>query len=213
MLHKGQNAPTSGREPIRSKHIKLFPVLAVLVATLGLIGAAAAGASILKADETQALDPQIQQAVDAVFADGRCVSPDEAQSAVSGALVDLGYHNWTVTLGTTRDGVSCVEPGVLATDTTVVLVPVTGPKVSAAMDGVQRELMTRCLSIDEASAFVSSVALSAGVGDFSVVSDGPIAYPSDEKDAALAHLTAGCTIYSGSGSDANGAQVFYISGS
>lgn len=72
--------------------------------------------------------------------------------------------------------------------------------------------MERCLSKDEAAAFLESRLRSLGESGFEVRSDGPLAAPVDQKDAVLHHVDAGCWVYSTSGRTGDGAAVYYISG-
>jgi len=78
------------------------------------------------------------------------------------------------------------------------------------MEGVARELMSQCLDADEATALVTSVLVSFGVESFQVSTDGPAAYPSDQKTDVAAHLSEGCAVYSGSGGSPDGTLIFYV---
>lgn len=71
--------------------------------------------------------------------------------------------------------------------------------------------MSQCLSIDEATSLASSVLTSPGVEAFQVRTDGPLAYPSDQKEAVLDHVSQGCVVYSGSGNSSEGTSVVYLS--
>lgn len=86
------------------------------------------------------------------------------------------------------------------------------PEVAEAMQGVAEKLMTDCLGQGEASELISTTLRTLGVSDFSVRTDGPLAYPSGQGEAVRSHIAAGCFVYSGAGQGGDGGLVQYISG-
>lgn len=75
---------------------------------------------------------------------------------------------------------------------------------------VSTQLRSACLDEAEATALLSST-LGAS-GDFLVRTDGPFAYPTGEGKAVREHVARGCFVYSGTGADADGRRVYYLSG-
>lgn len=181
---------------------------AVAVVVVALV-ATAASAAIFGGDRRT--PQEIQQAVGEIFAGGRCTSGAEASEGVSKAFATLGYDDWQVVARPEADTAACVIAAIDASERTVVLVPVAGPEISLAMEGVASELMSQCLDADEATSLISSVLESLGVESFEVSTNGPAAYPSDQRAEVFEHLGEGCAVYSGSGGSSDGHLIFYVS--
>ena len=180
---------------------------AVAVAVLALV-ASAASAAVFGGDKNTPQD--LQQAVNETFAGGRCTSGAEASEAVNKALAALGYDDWQVVTRPKAETAACVIAVIDASESTVVLIQVAGPEISSAMDGAASQLMSQCLDAAEATSLITSILTSLGVESFQVSTDGPAAYPSDQKAEVAEHLSQGCAVYSGSGGSADGNLIFYI---
>lgn len=180
---------------------------AVGVAVLAL-GATAASAAVFRSHSKATGD--LQHALSEVFTGGQCTSGAEASEGVSKAFTTLGYDDWQVVTRSGADPTACVIPIIVASENTVSLLPVPGPRIGSAMEGVARELMSQCLDADEATALVTSVLASLGVESYEVSTDGSAAYPSDQKADVAQHLSEGCAVYSGSGGSADGTLTFYV---
>lgn len=77
---------------------------------------------------------------------------------------------------------------------------------------VTDQLMADCYGRAAAIDLVKSSMVAASATGFTVRTDGPFAYPMDQADAVRRHVADGCYVYSGTGTDANGSRVFYLSG-
>jgi hypothetical protein len=183
--------------------------IATAVAVVVLALAATAASAAVFGDHSKA-PKDLQQAVNEIFAGGQCTSGADAAEGVNKAFAALGYDGWQVVARPGADSSGCVVAVTSASDNTVVLVPVTGPEISSAMEGVASELMAECLDANEATSLVSSVLVSLGVESFQVSVDGPAAYPSDQKADIAEHLSEGCAVYSGSGGSPDGNPIFYV---
>jgi hypothetical protein len=71
--------------------------------------------------------------------------------------------------------------------------------------------MNRCLDEQDASSLIANVVTELGVTNFQVRSDGPFSYPLEEEDAVLAHVEAGCFVYTGVAHDENGKAIYFVS--
>lgn len=180
----------------------------VAALVVGGVAAASAGAFSMDAE----VPGDVQSLIDGVFTDGECTDGATASQEISDGLTDLAEDGWQVVTRPGADESACVAAGLLPDESTVVLVPVAGPEVASTLSAVGEELMARCLSADDAEALVASTLRSSGVDSFQVSRDGPLAYPTDQKDAVLEHVENGCVVYSGNGSDADGNLTVYISG-
>ena len=201
-------SPVSDSTTPRSRRGR--PVVVLLVAAALTIGAtvAVAGVSLFD-DETP---PSLQGAIDDIFRGGRCVTGAEATLRISDDLAALGYNDWVIESRPGAEPDRCVVAGFVPTRKQVVLLPASGPTVAAAMQGVAATLMSECLNKDEATALVTSVLSGVGETDFTISTDGPLAYPSGQGDAVRSHIASGCFVYSAMGWDADGRPVYYISG-
>jgi hypothetical protein len=180
----------------------------LLVVAFVAVVAIAGGATAVIASADS--DEDVQATIDAVFTGQGCVSPDAARDALASQLSADGLSGWTIE--SRAAGANCVTAGPIEPEWTIVLLPVNGPDVSAAMEQVRAELMDKCLTEAEARAFVSQALKSAGVTDFEITTVGPLGYPVGQEDAVMKHLDEGCFIYSGSGHTADGKPLFGING-
>ena len=212
-MDKSTNPPHQDND--RSAHRKRFRTWQILggvsVAALVVGGvAAAASAGAFSGDAEAAGD--VQSVIDRVFSDGECTDGATASQEIADGLAELGHEGWQIVTRPGADSTACVAAGLLPDDQTVVLVPVAGPEVASTLSAVGDELMARCLNLDDAEALVTSTLLSSGVESFEISGNGPLAYPTDQKDAVLEHVEDGCVVYSGTGSNADGTLTVYISG-
>lgn len=196
----------------RRSHSRRGRALIILLASAAVvIGGTTATAFVLNSpDETPA---PLQQAVDDLFSGGRCVTGTEATQTLSADLATLGYGDWAIESRPGAQPDRCVAAGFVATQKRIVLVPVSGPTVAAAMEGVAATLMNECLGKDQATELISSVLTGIGQTSFTVSTDGPLAYPEGQEEAVRAHIASGCFVYSATGWGPNGQPIYYISGS
>jgi hypothetical protein len=185
--------------------------LLLLLAAAAVVITVAAG-SALVVDRDPEVPPDLEQAVAALFRAGECTTPTQAEDGIRAATDALGYDDWSITSrpGVAADG--CAAAGFIVSDRLIVLVPVNRPEVTDAMQGVAAEMMTRCLSKEQASGFIFSVLASVDVVGGSIRTDGPVAYPAGQEEAVRSHIASGCYVFSGSGHGADGQPIFYISG-
>lgn len=134
----------------------------------------------------------------------------DAGAEVNRRLEAEGYAGWTIE--SRAASTDCVTAGVIESTKTVVLLPVDGPEVTAAMHEVGAELMDRCLDEAEAKRFLSQILESGGVSTFEIRTDGPLAYPIGQEDVVMKHVDAGCFVHSGSGRTGDGTPVYYLNG-
>jgi hypothetical protein len=180
-----------------------------LAVAVAVVAATAVGAIGQIAERSESGDPGVQAIIDSVF-DGSCVTSDVAVTDLNESLSAGGYSTWQVT--SRADGSDCVAGGLDPRSETVILFPVQSPSVTDAMHGVQADLMSRCLDKDQAIQFISSVLSGANVKGFAVLTDGPFSFPLDQQREVEEHVAEGCYVYSGSGHDADGNPVYFLSG-
>lgn len=90
-----------------------------------------------------------------------------------------------------------------------------GTKAAAVVHSVEAQLLEDCLSLEQATALMSSALKEAGVpSDFIARTDGGIMSRSEEGawEAVLEHLADGCYTYTAASNDASGKRVFYFAG-
>ena len=86
------------------------------------------------------------------------------------------------------------------------------PDVTRAMAGVRERTMSECLDKEEAKQLIGAALGKAGVTDWSIRTDGPVAHPIGEGETMRQHLAAGCYVYSAVSWDGNGRPVVYLAG-
>ena len=91
-------------------------------------------------------------------------------------------------------------------------VPSPASHTSAAMDDVRATLMAECLDEGQATQLIASTLGDLGVTEWSIRTDGGVAYPVGERDAYVQHTNKGCYVYGGRQWDAEGRLVHYIGG-
>lgn len=146
-----------------------------------------------------------------VFDEQRCTSVGTAKRDLRQRLDAVGYVDWSIASEPNLPQDSCVSWSLKTSQRTVQLVSALSPEVSKAMQQVTYELIDRrCLGEDEAIAYVTSVLTRLGQANFEVRTDGPLGFPLDRVDEALAHVQAGCWIYTGTGRDKEH-RLFFVS--
>ena len=200
----------SVEEGARSRSRRRSRLAIVLTVAVLLIGTGAAVAGVvLYTGETP---PPLQNAIDDIFRGGACVTGADATQEINDALTTLRYSDWTIESrpGATAD--HCVVAGFVSSTRQIVLLPVSGPTLSAALQSLNTALLGACFGKEEATALVTSVLSAVGETDFTVSTDGPLAFPLGQGDAVRSHVASGCFVYSATGWDAEGRQVVYIIG-
>jgi len=194
------------RTRVRRSRSRLVVAVAAALLMLGT-GATAHVAHVLTDDPSPPRG--LEAAVWSLFPRGHCVGADEATSLIRETLAGLGLSDWSVAATAGASGERCVVAGL--GNHQVILVPVESPDVVDAMSAVRDRLMAECLNEDRARDLIGSVLTGLGVTNWSIRTDGPMAYPAGEGDAVQAHIAEGCTVMTGSGHDADGSPVFGIS--
>ncbi len=197
-------------DPTTRRSRRGWPLVVLLIAAALTIGTTLAVACVYVFDDET--PPSLQGAIDDIFRGGSCVTGAEATQRISGDLAALGYDDWVIEPRPGAEPDRCVIAGFVPTLKQVVLLPASGPTVAAAMQSVAATLMSECLGKEEATQFVASVLSGVGETDFTISTDGPLAYPSGQGDAVRSHIASGCFVYSSMGWDADGRPVYYISG-
>ena len=172
---------------------------------VALLGAGSATAVGLLSNS--APEEEVQSTIASVFT-GDCVTASRAADEVIAALERDGQSGWTVESRASES--DCVTAGALSSSRTVVLLPVDHPDVASAMQVAGDELMRSCFAPDEARSLVSGVLDGAGVESFEIRFDGPLAYPIGQAEAVQAHISRGCSVYSGSGRTDDGTPVYFL---
>lgn len=186
------------------------PFAALLVAAALVVGTTVAVAGVRAfTDETP---PPLQRAIDDLFGGGRCVTGHEAITGINAELTDLGYGEWVVESRPGAGPDDCVAAGFVASLRQVVLVPVSGPTVAKALEGIGEALMDECYDKDQATEFITSTLTGLGETDFSITTEGPFGYPAGQEEEVRAHIADGCYVYSGMGWDGDGGPVYVIHG-
>jgi hypothetical protein len=182
----------------------------LLVAAALVVGTTVAVAGVRAfTDETP---PPLQRAIADLFGGGRCVTGIEASVSIKAELAALGYEDWVVEARPGAGPEDCVAAGFVASMRKVVLVPVSGPTVAKALEGIEGTLMRECYDKDQATEFINSTLAGLGETNFSITTEGPFAYPLGQHEEVTAHIAAGCYVYSGMGWDADGRPMYIIHG-
>lgn len=198
------------RDPHVSRPRRGRPLTILVTVAALAIGVTTATAEVLRSkDDTPAA---LQEAVDSIFAEGRCVTSAEAAESINAQLADLGYRDWVIGSGPGVQADDCVAAGLVAAAKRIILVPASGPEVAVALQGLATTLMNECLGKEEATSFISSVLTGLGQTEFTISTDGGLAYPEGQEQAVRAHIASGCFVYSAMGWDPDGRPVYYISG-
>ena len=183
-------------------------IVAAFAAALLVVATGATAAHMVSKDS--AVPDGLQGAINTVFAGHRCVQAEDATSLIQDRLSALGLAEWTVDARPGASGGRCVIAALDPGHAQVILLPVEAPTVVDAMHAIEARLMSDCMTEDEARAFVDSTMDSLGVGAWSIRTDGPMAFPTGQEKVVQAHMSAGCTVWSGSGHDDAGALVIYL---
>jgi len=186
-----------------------------LVLALGAVMIVAVG-TVMAASSSPMSDPTADEdrvlfALTGAFANESCLSLQDAAKRVREHLDASGFDAWSVSWSARLEDSACVTAAVAAADSEVVLIP-TAVNLAAANERILASLTAGCLNEDEARDLVVEVLATLGVTSYSIRTDGPIAYPSGQRELVAGRLAAGCVIFSGSGSDARGLPVIYLSG-
>jgi len=177
--------------------------------TVAIVGAAVPTAAALINGGGQDA-AMVRSIVDRLSSAGGCQTASRAAGQLRADLDGAGVTHWVIELAESVTQQDCVTPAVFASNRTVLLIRAVGPDTAQALESVATQLLDRCLDEQAARDLLGSVLRTSGVTGYSIRNDGPLAYPSERRDQIEAHLRAGCVIYSGSGSDAAGKQVFYL---
>lgn len=209
-LHRLAALATTGGRPAerdsrrRSRRGRL--VLAVAAALL-LLGTGAT-AYVLTGDNNP--PHRLQVAMTSLFSRQDCLSARDATALIQAELGRLELNDWTVVSRPGASGERCVIAGLDAANLEVVLLPVERPEVVDALHSISDRLMAECLSEDEARALIGSVLDGLGVSGWEIATDGPVGYPIGEREAVESHIAAGCAVMGGSGHDADGSLLIFI---
>lgn len=171
--------------------------LVVLLAAALLLVASAATAERITYPGVP--EPELEAAIERIWAGRDCVSPAEAREAVQGELDRLGYADWTLASASGAEEASCAVAAVLTSLHEVRLYPGISMDIERAKDVIVEGLLGTCMGRAEAIQFVGSVLTTAGSDPFTVRADpwGPKGGPIDKWDAYQAHVAAGCFVYVG----------------
>lgn len=210
-MNRGEGQPDvpHARRPHQRRGRRIAIVLAAAAVVMAAAVATAGGPT---GDDSQQLAPELQGAVELVFSQGRCVTASDAVDGIRARIDALGYDDWAIESGEGVQTNGCVSAGFNTSQKTILLIPAGGPQVAEAMQRVAEELRSRCLGKAQATELVSSVLTGLGVTDWSIRTDGPLAYPIGQREAVQSHIDSGCFVYSGSGHGPGGQSTYYISG-
>jgi len=185
-------------------------VLALSAAMIVAVGTVMAASNSPMSDPT-ADEDRVLFALSKAFANDSCLPLQQAATRVREHLDASGFDAWSISWSTQLEDSACVTAAVAPADTEVVLIP-TAVNLAAANERILASLTAGCLSEDEARDLVVEVLATVGVTSYSIRTDGPIAYPSAQRELIAGRIAAGCVIFSGSGSDERGQPVIYLYG-
>jgi hypothetical protein len=160
----------------------------------------------------EALAEQVRTVIAATLARQSCTSPAAAVPAMRSALDAAGFVDWTVQSGRPVRNAVCVTATIHQERREVLLIPALRPEVRSALDELTEDLYVRCLDRDAAVALVTTTLRTAGEVDFEIRTNGPVTAPVDRREQIAAHVAAGCWIYAGTGWQADGMRLYYVSG-
>lgn len=152
-------------------------------------------------------------ALSAVFDPGVCLTPEIASQKVRELLDARGLSDWTIKSVVTTD-TQCVTwslANLSDVPRTVALIPVSSPEVHRALEEMREDTYTRCMSKDQVVDLLRTRLAALGQADVDVRDDGPLQVPLDRQQQILAHVKAGCWVYSTNGW-INGRATLFISG-
>lgn len=155
---------------------------------------------------------EIQAAVSGLFVEGRCTTAAEAEDRLPATLSDLGQAEWGVDIEGDVAPDDCVTSATLALEKRILLVKALRPEVDAALDGLTNYTLDHCLGEDEAIEFVTARLDALGESEYEIDTDGMLVAPVERWDHAVRHYEAGCYVFSGTGRDAEGVRVYYVTG-
>jgi hypothetical protein len=156
--------------------------------------------------------PGLERAVQGDFSDDACVEARAAARAVGRDLLRLDLPEWEVTWATGLTPRACAGAAIDTINERVLLLPALRPQVRAALADFGNRLLDECLTRDQATRALQSLLNGLGETGWALRTDGPIGGPLSRLDEVQPHVDAGCFIYSGTGSSADGQEVFYLGG-
>lgn len=193
--------PGPRRRPVAIAGAVVFGALLAVefVGRLGAVGVADAGSGTI-----------VAEVVDRAVRGSDCLVADEAIGRIRAAIDAAGMAAWTIRAAPGAASATCVGEGIDADNHTIVIMPGVGA-AAAALDDVAARLMSGCLDRQQATQLLLSTVRGAGVEHAQIRTDGPLAWPDNQRDAVRRHLASGCTVFSGSGHDEAGHPVYYLS--
>jgi hypothetical protein len=183
----------------------------LLVAAVAIALPLAVAAGIVPGTDEAPPPADLEAGVAGLFADDRCVSPQEAGQQIDALLADLGYAAWTVEPGTGAATTECVGAGLDNQTRTVTLFMALSPRAREGLEAVREQLYGECRTRDEAVALIDSVLRDAGMEGYRI-ENGSLSVPNDRAEEIEAHVDSGCWVYSTTGWTADGTRMFWIAG-
>ncbi len=153
----------------------------------------------------------LEVGVAGLFAEERCVSPEEAEQHIEALVADLGYVEWKVEHGTGAATSECIGAGLDNETRTVTLFMALAPQAREGLDAVRDRLYRECHTRDEAVALVDAALRDAGMEGYKI-ENGSLSVPSDRADEIERHVENGCWVYSTTGWTADGTRLFWVAG-
>lgn len=153
----------------------------------------------------------LEVGVAGLFAEDRCVGPEEAEQHIEALVADLGYVEWKVAHGTGAPTSECVGAGLDNQTRTVTLFMALAPQAREGLDAVREQLYRECYTRDEAVALVDAVLRDAGMEGYKI-ENGSLSVASDRADEIERHVENGCWVYSTTGWTADGTRLFWVAG-
>lgn len=113
-------------------------------------------------------EPELEAAIESIWAGSDCVSPADARQSVQQQLDQLGYADWTIDVQPGTDEARCAAGAVLTSLHEIRLMPGISLDIERAKDVITEGLLSECMNREEAAQFVSSVLTTAGSDPFVV---------------------------------------------
>lgn len=190
---------------------KAFRRSLLLVAAAVIAVPLAVVAGIVPGSDEVPPPADLEAGVAGLFAEDRCISPEEAEQQIGSLLTDLGYVEWTVEHGTGAATTECVGAGLDNQTRTVMLFMALSPEARQGLDAVREQLYRECRTRDEAVALVDAALQDAGMEGYRI-ENGSLGVPIDRAEGIEAHVAGGCWVYSTTGWTADGTRLFWVAG-
>lgn len=190
-------------------------LLAVVIVAFGLVGGVlryVVDKPISVFGNGPAIPPALETLLPTILTPGKCHSARQTVPEVEASIRRAGLEGWTVELAPGVGPEDCLSSTVDAAAAKVVLISGLHPTVKAAIDRVAARLLDECHSKASAIELVKEAIAAGPSAPWELRTDGGVMGPSEQMDQVHAHVDAGCWIYAGTGTKADGSRVYWVGG-